>query len=267
MQIETSPIITLTTDFGLRDPYAATVKGVILSIAPLARIIDLSHEIPPQDVVEGALFLAGALRYFPRGTVHVAVVDPGVGTNRKPIAVAAGGQVIVCPDNGLPSLFLREYPLQEARIISNPALVCQAISATFHARDIFAPAAAHIAMGTPLAELGEEIDTIDTIDIARPDRDGNVVTGEILHEDRFGNLITNIHSSLLGRQNPALIRVKNYRFPGVYRTYAEAPPCSPLALFGSSGYLEIAVNGANAGAALALGKGDQVIVELASALP
>ncbi|MCX5769775.1 MAG: SAM-dependent chlorinase/fluorinase [Candidatus Hydrogenedentes bacterium] len=263
MDSQLAPIITLTTDFGLRDPYVAAVKGVILTIAPQAQVIDLSHEIAPQSVVEGALFLAGALRYFPRGAVHMAVVDPGVGTNRNPIAVSAGGQTIVCPDNGLPTLFLREFPLQEARIISNPALIRQSLSATFHARDIFAPAAAHIAMGTPMAELGDEIDTIVALDIPKPQKSDKLVTGEILHEDRFGNLITNIHSSLLGRQTPSLIRVKNHRFTGVHRTYAEAPPCSPLVLFGSSGYLEIAVNGANASAALGLNKGDQVIVELA----
>jgi S-adenosylmethionine hydrolase len=257
-----TPIITLTTDFGLRDPYVAAVKGVILTIAPHASIVDLTHEIAPQDIVEGALFLAAALPHFPAGTVHVAVVDPGVGTNRKPIAVSAGGQVIVCPDNGLPSLFLREFPLQEARIISNPALLGKTISATFHGRDIFAPAAAHIATGTPLADLGDEIDAIDTVDIPRPIKTGNVITGEIIHQDRFGNLITNIHSSLLGNQTPSLVRVKNYRFAGLYQTYAEAPQLSPLVLFGSSGYLEIAVNGANAQAALALNKGDQVTVEL-----
>jgi len=263
MDSQLAPIITLTTDFGLRDPYVAAVKGVIWSVAPQAHVVDLSHEIAPQDVVEGALFLAGALRYFPHGTVHMAVIDPGVGTNRKPIAVSAGGQVIVCPDNGLPTLFLREFPLQEARIISNPALIRQSVSTTFHARDIFAPAAAHIAMGTPMAELGDEVDTIVAIEIPKPQKAGKLVNGEILHEDRFGNLITNIHTSLLGQQTPSLIRVKNQRFTGVHRTYAEAPPCSPLVLFGSSGYLEIAVNGANASAALGLNKGDQVVVELA----
>lgn len=255
------PIITLTTDFGMRDPYVAAMKGVIYAIEPKLSVVDLSHEIAPQDIMEGALFLAGALGYFPKGTIHVAVVDPGVGTERHPIAVRAGGQIIVCPDNGLATLFLHEHFLQEARIITNPRFMAPAISPTFHGRDIFAPAAAHLASGASLSDLGPEIDTIVTLDAPHPQGDAvNGICGKIMHIDRFGNCVTNIHASVFQGAVPASLRIGRHRLSGLHRTYGDVALGKPVALIGSSGYIEIAVNGGTANAALLIGKGDEVLV-------
>jgi hypothetical protein len=261
-----TPLITLTSDFGLRDPYVASMKGVIYTITKNARVVDLTHEIPPQDVFEGALFLAGAIPYFPEGTIHVAVIDPGVGTDRHPIVVSAGDQILVCPDNGLPTLFLQKHPLQEAWIIKNPRFLRETVSATFHGRDVFAPTAAHLASGAALHEVGEELDTIVTLDVPRPRQDSaQCLHGEIVHVDRFGNLVTNIHRSMIGDAAPHVIRAGRHRLRGLRRTYAAAPPGTALALFDSADYLEIAINGGNAHAALRLGPGDEVSVTLHAA--
>ncbi len=258
---QTLPMITLTTDFGTRDPYVAAMKGVIYSINPSLRVVDLSHEIPPQDVFECALFLAGALPHFPKGTIHVVVVDPGVGTNRRPIAVSDGEQCIVCPDNGLATLYLREHPLQHAHIISNPKLRQSTVSATFHGRDIFAPAGAYLATGTPQSELGDELDVITTLDIPQPTHDARGIYGAVIHVDGFGNLITNIHFSMVEDGVPALVRAGHHRLHTIHLTYSEVPSGSPLALFDSSGYLEIAINCGNAHAALRLDRGDAISIE------
>jgi S-adenosylmethionine hydrolase len=254
-------LITLTTDFGWRDPYVAAMKGVIYAANRQLVVVDLSHEIPALDILEGALFLASAVPYFPPGTIHVAVIDPGVGMDRHPIAVSAGGQILVCPDNGLPTLFLREYPLQEARIISNAVFMRETISATFHGRDIFAPAAARLASGAPLSELGEELDAIVTLDMPQASRDSaGAIQGEIIHVDRFGNLMSNIHHRILGGKIPRMVHAGGLCLEAIRRTYADAPPKATLALFGSSGYIEIAVNGGNAHETLGIEKGDAVEV-------
>ncbi|NIA15369.1 MAG: hypothetical protein GWP08_14965 [Nitrospiraceae bacterium] len=262
MTLASTPIVTLTTDFGLRDPYVATVKGTIYSINARLQVVDLSHEIPPQDILEGALFLAAALPYFPEGSIHVAVVDPGVGTERHPIALRAGGQILVCPDNGLATLFLQEHPLQEARIITNPQCMREFVSATFHGRDIFAPAAARLASGMPLAEVGEELDTIVSLHVAHARKEGGNIVGEIVHVDRFGNCITNIHHSMLRDVVPSRIQAGGEAVPsGLHATYAEVQTGEPVVLFSSSGHLEIAINGGSACTRLGLGKGDTVSIE------
>lgn len=253
------PLITLTTDFGQRDPYVAAMKGVIYGIAQDVEVVDLSHDIPPHDILAGSLFLAGALPYFPDGAIHVVVVDPGVGTERRPIVLSAGGQIIVCPDNGLPTLFIREHPIDLVRLISNPRFMRETISATFHGRDIFAAAAARLARGEPFEEIGEDLDSVVTLDIARP-REGpqGVVLGEIIHVDRFGNLVTNIHRSLISGRFSGSVVAGGHRLGEIHRTYGDVSSGAPLALFGSSGYLEIAVNGASAAEALGLTKGRAV---------
>lgn len=261
MPTQKTPLITLTTDFGLRDPYVAAMKGVIYAIEPRLSVVDLSHDIAPQDIMEGALFLAGALACFPKGTIHIAVVDPGVGTERHPIAVRAGGQIIVCPDNGLATLFLRDHFLQEARIIANPKFMAATVSPTFHGRDIFAPTAAHLAKGLPLSELGAEIDTIVTLDAPTPQGGAaSGMRGKIIHIDRFGNCVTNIHTIALKGAVPVSIRAGRHRLSGLHRTYGDVASGKPVALIGSSGYIEIAVNGGNANAALLIGKGDDILV-------
>ncbi|MCC6490866.1 MAG: SAM-dependent chlorinase/fluorinase, partial [Candidatus Hydrogenedentes bacterium] len=191
-----APLITLTTDFGTRDAYAAAMKGVILSACPDARVIDLSHDIAPQDVFEGAMFVAEAVPCFPANSIHCVVVDPGVGTARLPIIVSAGEHTFVCPDNGLLTLFTRQHAIREARMIANPEFMRASISATFHGRDIFAPAAAALARGVPMQDAGERLTTLTMLEIpgVHTTADG-IVAGVVMHVDRFGNAITNIHRS------------------------------------------------------------------------
>ena len=257
-------LVTLTTDFGARDPYVAAIKGVLLDCCPRLQVVDLTHEIAPQDVLEGALFLAGALHYFPAGTVHLVVVDPGVGTERQAVAVAAGGQFIVCPDNGLLTLFLRRYVVDEARLISAPAFMRETVSPTFHGRDVFAPAAARLACGTALAEAGPRVDELVMIDIPECVREGDRVRGEVVHIDRFGNAISNIDRASVGDGLVHEVYVDNYA-PALqlHRTYGSVPAGQALAVFGSADYLEVAVNRGSAAGTLGISVGDRVEVIVA----
>ena len=254
-----SNLVTLTTDFGTRDPYVAAMKGVLLRTCPELRVLDLGHEIAPHDVLEGALFLAGALPHFPAGTVHVAVVDPGVGGERRPIAVRAGGQTVVCPDNGLLTLFLRAYEREAAHVIANVEFMAAEVSATFHGRDIFAPAAARLACGASLEAAGPPLESIVTLYVPEPTRaaDG-AVHGEVIHVDRFGNAITNIPRVVAEATERAKIHVAGRSLGGLRRTYVDVAAGRPLALIGSSGHLEIAVNGGSAATGLGLRRGDGV---------
>ena len=252
------PLITLTTDFGRRDPYVAAIKGVLLSACPDARVVDLTHEIAPQDVLEGALFLAAALPHFPAGTVHVAVVDPGVGGDRRAIAVSAGGQRVVCPDNGLLTLFAREQSIDEARQISNPAFMRDDISATFHGRDVFAPAAARLACGAPLEEVGPVAQGVVQLDIPTPRKTPGRVIGEVMHIDRYGNAISNVHRSDLGGATVREVLVAGRRLGALRRTFADAAQGEPLAYFESTGHLALAVNRGDASAVLGLRRGDAI---------
>lgn len=259
------PLVTLTTDFGTRDPYAAAIKGVMLALCPQLRLVDLSHEIGPQDVLEGALFLAGVIQYFPAGTVHLVVVDPGVGSERRAIAVRAGAQTIVCPDNGLLTLLAREHPIEQAHEITNPDFMRADLSATFHGRDLFAPAAARIACGAPLAEAGPAIEDLVTLDVPEARRDGDVIRGEVLRIDRYGNAITNVARALLDGATVAEVRAGSARLRGLHRIYADVAQGEPLALFESNGYLAIAVNGGDAGDTLDLARGTAVAVTIEGA--
>jgi hypothetical protein len=256
-----APLITLTTDFGTRDPYVAAMKGVIARICPDAAVLDLTHAIAPQDVVEAALFVAGAAPWFPPGSVHVVVVDPGVGTARRPIAAAAGGMRFVCPDNGLLSLFLDAHPLEAARAITNPACMLADVSATFHGRDVFAPCAARLAAGLDLAAVGEAVP--DPVRLALPapvERDG-ALHGEVVHVDRFGNCISNVHARLLGGRTARAMDIAGVALP-LRRTYGEASPGEALALLGSGGFFEAAVNGGSASAKFDIGRGARVKIRV-----
>lgn len=258
-----SRLVTLTTDFGARDPYVASVKGVLFRACPGIQVIDLSHDISAHDVLEGALFLAGAAPYFPRATIHMAVIDPGVGTGRLPIVASAGGYQFVCPDNGLLTMFLREHPLEEARVISNPDFMLEKVSATFHGRDVFAPAAARLAQGVALREAGERLERLVTLEVPEPSREASdCIRGQIIHVDRFGNAITNISRSFVGKNNPREVHAGHNVLEGVHRTYADVPLDDPLALFGSADYLEIAINGGNASIAFGIERGDEVTLLL-----
>lgn len=190
----TRPIIALLTDFGSGDGNVGVMKGVVLSITPDVQLIDITHDVTPQNIASGAWILATSYRYFPRGTVYVCVVDPGVGSTRLPIAVHAGDWFFVGPDNGLFSYVYVQQTVHTAVRLSNSTYHLAQVSATFHGRDIFSPAGAHIARGVPLSELGQQFDpaTLQRIAIAFPTRQGNSISGQILYVDHFGNLITDI---------------------------------------------------------------------------
>jgi len=252
-------LITLTSDFGYRDPWAACMKGVILSIAPESRLVDLSHGIAPQNILEGALFLAAALPTFSSGTIHVVVVDPGVGTARKPIIAQCGGQFVVCPDNGLLTLIERTHPVAAAVAIETPAFIAASPSATFHGRDIFAPAAAHLALGVALADFGPKVDERINIPIPEATLDKNgQLHGEVIHVDRFGNCITNICRDMVPGDSDYRVQVAAATLPAILRTYGDAPPGTLMALFGSSGHLEIAISMDSAARTLQLDPGTPV---------
>ena len=261
----TPTIITLTTDFGTRDAYVAQLKGVLLAGCPGATLIDLTHEIEAQDVSGGALFLAAAIPLFPEGTIHLAVVDPGVGSGRRAIALQAGGQTLVCPDNGLATLYLRERRLEVAHEIANQELLRAPISSTFHARDVFAPVAAHLACGGVLEELGPAVAELVTLDVPSARMEGGVVRGEVQHVDRFGNAITTIRSSDLVAMQRPIVHAAGRELGALRRTYADAGLGEALALVGSADYVEIAVRDGSAARQLGLRRGDPVEVREARA--
>ncbi len=255
------PIITLTTDFGLRDPYVAAMKGVLLKHCPDARIVDLTHDIAPQDLMDAALFADTALPWFPEGTIHVLVVDPGVGTARRPIAARAGGQCFVFPDNGLLTLLFRKHAVEKACVITSCPFMPEEVSQTFHGRDIFAPAAAWLASGHGLGTLGPPTSMLVELDFPAHVAGANgSVHGEVVHIDRFGNCITNIPSALFGDaavSHCAVIHNGAKTLP-LRGTYADVARGAALALAGSSGRIEIAVRNGNAAALLGLQRGDAV---------
>lgn len=275
------PVITLLTDFGTEDEYVGVMKGVILSIAPHVRLVDLSHQIPPQDVRRAAFFLSSVVPYFPPDTVHLAVVDPGVGTERRPLAIRAPVGMFAGPDNGLFSYVLTEVPKWAAVELRNPAYRLPSVSNTFHGRDIFAPAAAHLSAGVPLEALGPPVADLLRLPVPRLEVQGNRLEGEILYADRFGNLVTSIgrlwwggdHLTLTPAFRPpigalvllfpaatARVTVAGVELRGIRRTYGEVAPGESLALVGSQGFLEIAVREGSAMERLSLRPGDRVQV-------
>ncbi len=240
----TNPIVSLTTDFGLSDHYVGTMKGVILGICPRARIVDLSHLVPPFEIAEGAYLIAQAYRYFPKKTVHVVVVDPGVGTARRPILMEAAGQYFIAPDNGvLAMIYGREK--HKIRLISNERYFRKPVSRTFHGRDIFSPVAANIAAGVPPARMGKLIDDYLRPGFEQPLRTGKRAwSGRILKIDHFGNMITNFHSTDfpdLERRDFALM-LGGREIRALARNYAEYPPGELFLLVGSGGYIEVSMN-------------------------
>jgi S-adenosylmethionine hydrolase len=258
------PIVTLTTDFGLRDPFVASMKAVILSIEKRARLVDLSHEMPPHRVLPAAWFLREACPWFPAGTIHVAVVDPGVGGPRRPLVAKAGGQLYVGPDNGIFSLVFQKAPLEGAWQISDPKYLLPKISRTFHGRDLFAPAAAHLARGLPPSVFGPEILDPTTLEIPGPTVCPDRLAGEVVWVDRFGNCATNLEEAQVSRWaagEPFTIHAASRKIRGVSESYASVPAGRLLAIFNSSGLLEIACNQASAHEALGLKEGDPVVLE------
>jgi S-adenosyl-L-methionine hydrolase (adenosine-forming) len=243
-----APIVTLTTDFGLSDHYVGVMKGVILGICPHAQLVDISHEVSRYAIAEGAFLIGQAYRFFPPGTVHLVVVDPGVGSPRRPIVVEAAGQCFVGPDNGVfGMIFAREE--HAARLIQNRQYFRELVSHTFHGRDIFAPVAAHLAAGVAPSGMGEILANYVRLFFERPRQTGERTwTGEILKVDHFGNVITNFHAD----DFPVIeeLTVGHAKARRLVRSYAEAGPEELVAIAGSSGYLEVSMNQGSAAEAI-----------------
>jgi hypothetical protein len=261
----TRPIITITTDFGESGHYIGAMRGVLLSTCPDAVLVDITHRITPYSALEASLVLSQACPFFPTNTVHLAVVDPGVGGLRKPIIVRSQGQIFVGPDNGIFTPFFDGsetiYRIRDGVGRPDP-------SATFHGRDIFAPAAARLARGDDPEEIGERSTLAVHLHTPRPRRDGGWTVGQVLYADHFGNLVTNIHRRDLGEADDALeVMVGVREIPRISRTYQDGMAGESLALFGSSGYLEIAVAQGHAGAQLGMGKGERVRVRVRPPVP
>ena len=253
-------ILTLTTDFGIGGPYVAAMKGVLLGLAPGTQIIDVCHTIAPQNILEGAFVLAGIVDSFPAGTVHLAVVDPGVGTDRRLIAARLLEQWFVLPDNGLISGVARGRILEGAWEITNPAIRRNVVSETFHGRDILSPAAAHLLRGADPAELGAPVSKLDILRNFEPTPDGTGYVGEVIFRDYFGNLITNLNAAHLA-EHPSdawVVEIAGERIEGLSRTYGEKPAGSAMALVGSSGWVEVAVVNGDAARQLNAGAGTTV---------
>jgi S-adenosylmethionine hydrolase len=260
------PVIALLTDFGLQDHYVGAMKGAILAVCPEATLVDVVHELPAHDLTAGALALDAAYRYFPAGTVFVAVVDPGVGSERRPIAVGAGRWLFVGPDNGLFTLVLDAHPDARVHLVANPQLHALPHSAVFHGRDMFGPTGAHLAKGLPLEEVGPTVQDPVRLALPRARCAGGACEGVVLFVDRFGNLVTSLLDAdlgpLAGGEPHRLEVVLGGRLLPVVRTYSDVEPGRPCVLLGSSGRLEIAVNGGRADALTGAGRGTPVLLRL-----
>ncbi len=240
-------LVTLITDFGIQDPYVGQMKGAILSRNPEVQIIDICHHIPPHDTLAAALVLESSYGYFPAGTVHLTVVDPGVGGQRHILAAAGGGHLFIAPDNGVLSLLLQKGTITEVRLVENRALYPTDVSATFHGRDIMAPVAAALAGNLALAETGPPVppERCTQIQIPQPIISDRTILGEVIHIDHFGNIKTNITTASLSRFPPERFRsieIQGQRIDKIVTTYSDQPRDRLIALIDSGGYLEIALN-------------------------
>ncbi|OGQ96568.1 MAG: hypothetical protein A2521_15455 [Deltaproteobacteria bacterium RIFOXYD12_FULL_57_12] len=264
-------IITLTTDFGLTDEFVGVMKGIILTHAPLVRIVDLSHQIPPQDIRRASLLLNAAYQYFPADTIHLAVVDPGVGSARLLILVRAAGHLFLGPDNGLFTPLYAEEIFEAAYAVECREFFLQPISPTFHGRDILAPVAARLATGLAVSAVGRQLDRQKLVHLAIPpvQREPGRIIGEVLTTDHFGNLTTNITRTDLQQLaiegNNVVTTINTRHIRGIRAAYAEVGPGELLCLFNSRAYLEVAINLGNAARLLAAGPGAQI--ELSPAAP
>jgi S-adenosyl-L-methionine hydrolase (adenosine-forming) len=256
------PVIALLTDFGTRDHYAGTMKGVALGICPDATLVDITHDIAAHDVLGGALELAASYKYFPAGTIFLVVVDPGVGSKRRGIAAEAGDYRFVAPDNGVLTAIFDEHAPRKIVELSERKYARPTVSRTFEGRDRFAPAAAWLAKGIELAALGRPASGVQRLDIPKPAVDEERIVGEVLRVDRFGNLVTNVDRRTFDRLAGGTldIHIGSHAVPRVVSTYADAADGEVCALFGSTDHLEVAANGANAAADLSLARGARITI-------
>lgn len=257
-------VVTLLTDFGIRDHYVAAVKGVLLNINPALYLVDITHEISPQNIREGAFVLASVFKYFPEHTIHLAVVDPGVGGKRQGLAAATEHHLFVGPDNGLFDWVFALEPPRQVFALENPAYQLPWPSGTFHGRDIFAPAAGHLSMGLPLEKLGPPIPYRMRLPGRLTFQEQDELRGEIIYIDRFGNLISNIEvPPSEGRRQLGDLQI----YLGTEQllvgpsTYEEAPPLRPFALIGSSSLIEVSVRNGSAHEITSCGVGTEVLVQ------
>lgn len=259
-------IITLTTDYGLSDHLVGTLKGVILKINPDVKIIDINHSVIPYDVLDGALSVAASYRYFPPRTIHVVVVDPGVGTPRRPILVSAGTQFFIAPDNGVLSVVFDKEEELTVRHITAEHYLLNPVSNTFHGRDIFAPVAAWLAKTWQTPSFGDEITDFTRFSLPKPKAEGNLLKGVVLREDHFGNLMTNFAAedlpASLVSPGGLLLRIGDKEVKQLAQTFAQGPAGEPVAILGSSGFLEIAANKGNAARILGARRGTEVVLQL-----
>ncbi len=279
-----APPIVLATDFGLADAYVGMMRGVIFSINPYASVIDLTHGIGPQDVRHGAVALADSHTYFPEGSIFVAVVDPGVGTDRPAILLETPDHRFVAPDNGLLTLVCRRYHPNfgvtdtsgmalvpdgcRAWRLTNPAYWRHPVSATFHGRDVFAPTAAHLSAGVTPDVLGDPTAAITALPLTAPRPEGNAVRGQIIFADAFGNLVSDITADILadmsvwGRESDAVVSIAGRDVSGLSRTFHDPPGGGLKALLGSHGRLEVVIVDGNASAALGAASGTEIVLRV-----
>jgi len=258
-----SPIVTLLTDFGSKDHFAGILKGVILNINPSVEIVDISHNITPYNITEGAIILNQAFSYFPKGTIHIAVIDPGVGTDRKPILVVDKNYFFIGPDNGIFGLVYNRLKEFNVFKITNHLFFLKSISATFHGRDIFAPVAAHLSTGVPPSEMGPEITNYKSLSIPLPSIKSKNINGNIIYIDGFGNLVTNIHRRCIQKikkESSLKIKIGGKIITKVSPNYQSVSRGNLLALIGSSEMVEIAVREGNACKMLGAKEGDDVLI-------
>lgn len=256
-----SRIITLLTDFGQKDPFVGVMKGVIYGINPSAVIVDLTHEISPQDIFEGAFDLMQAYSYFPHGTVHIAVVDPGVGSKRESIVVDTGTYLFVAPDNGLVSLAVKNECSEPVVCrIKNDKYTLKEMSTTFHGRDIFAPVGAYLSRGVKPEKIGDKTEEYVTVEIPGLEIHGNTASGSVIHIDKYGNLITNIKKGLIDRVRK--IEIKGREITKIRSYYKQGAGDEIIALTGSTGFIELSVNEKSAAAVLGAAKGEEIRVYL-----
>jgi len=255
------PIITLLTDFGTKDHYVASMKGVILNINPQCLLIDITHQVRPHDIREGAFILANAYSYFPKGTIHLSVVDPGVGGARKPLLIVTQNYCFVGPDNGLFTMITQKECVKQIIALDKRKYHLSKVSTTFHGRDIFAPVAAHLSLGIKPNALGHKIDSLVWLGFEGPFIKEGKLLGEILHIDAFGNLVSNIDERKLFRfiqSRPFVIRAGRKAISGLKKGYWEGKKGEPIALLGSGGFLEICVREGSAQKMLKAKRGDPI---------
>ncbi len=267
------PVITLLTDFGLTDSYVGAMKGVILGINPDTQLVDLTHQVSPQDVLQGAFLLGQAWSFFPAGTIHVTVVDPGVGTERRALLVRGKDHWLLAPDNGLLTFALppeqtdravfQPYSADvpggfHAYVLTNQRYWRQPVSATFHGRDIFAPVAAHLSLGVAPEELGEPVDTLTRLAVPVPQWQGDTLQAHVLHVDRFGNVVTTVPAEALAGVTDIEAELNGTRVRGLVSTYAQGEGLAVL--IGSHGYLEVALTNGSAADMLGARVGDELLV-------